>query len=130
MTGDIDSQRHRRRKPLNLPTPRRKTSKENHDSHKRHNTHIHPLKALENLRHLLKEITVLRLLRRRTPLHINTEHMRQQRQIQMETQPAKENSEQRHPREVLEQTGQKALFAETVAEDGEGDVADAGEDDD
>lgn len=130
VTGEVDSKRHRCREALDFPPPRRKTTEENHDTNERDDTHVHPLEALEDLRHLLKEIAILRLLSRSTPFHVDAEHMRQKRQVQMERQPAEEDGKQRHPGEVLDQRGEELLLTQTMAQHREGDVADAREDDD
>ena len=103
MTGEVDSKRHRRGEALDLPPSWRKATEENHDAHQRDDAHVHPLEALEDLRHLLEEVAVLRLLGRGAPLHVNAEHVGQERQVQVEGEPAEEDGKQRHPGEVFDQ---------------------------
>ena len=84
MTCKVDSKRHSRSEASNFPTSGREASEEDHDADERNGARIHPLEALEDLRHLLEEVAVLGLLRRGTPFHVDAEHVGEERQIEME----------------------------------------------
>lgn len=129
MRSQHNRQRNSGSRPRNIPTPWRKTAQVNHTTNARHDEQIHPLKALEDLRHLLEEIRRLGFLGSSAPLHVDAEHVREESEEDVEGDAAEEDGEHGHPLEVLDQGGEEGFFAETVAEDGKTDVAGTGEDD-
>ena len=117
--GDAPAVRHERR-----------NGQDNHGDHtEQRETHT-PLEAAQHLRHLLEEVALLGLLARRAPRHVDAEHMAQQRLAHVQRQSAQKTSQHERPLQVLEQAAEPAARADTVAHRGEGDVAEAVEDDD
>lgn len=55
--------------------------------------------------------------------------MCEERGADVERQAAEENGKQGHPFEVFDEGGEEGVGAEAVAEDGKGNVAQAGKDD-
>ena len=88
------------------------------------------LELCQDLGHLLEEGGVLGLLGGGAPAHVDADHMADDGLADVEADAAEEDAEQRDPLEVLEDGGGQALLADAVAEDGEGEVAEGGEDED
>lgn len=100
----------------------RKAAKVNHGTNQRNHQHVHPLETRPNLRHLREEVGIILLLRRRTPVHVDTEHVRQDCHADVEREAAKEDYEERHPLEVFEQRLQQAHLAEAIPQQRKGDI--------
>jgi hypothetical protein len=128
MTPHHNRHRHHGCNPLNAPTCRRKCAQINHtpDNHK--HEHVHPLEALEDLRDLLEEVGCLGFLGRCAPFHVDAEHVCAESEEEMERDAAEEDGEHGHPFEVLNKGCEERFLAETVPEDSQADVAEAGED--
>jgi hypothetical protein len=87
------------------------------------------LEPLQHARHFNKEVGEFGFLGRRAPLHVVLEHVCEKRRGHVQGETAEEDGEHEDPFEVFEERGEESVGAETVAEDGEGDVAEACEDD-
>ena len=129
MRSQHNSERNSSRWPGDLPTPWREAAQVDHAADARHDEHVHPLEVLEDLGDLLEEIRGFGFLGGGAPLHVDAEHVSEQREEDVEGDAAEEDGEHGHPLEVLGQGAEERLLAETVAEDGQADVTGAGEDD-
>ena len=129
MAAQHDGERHDGRDALDLVAVRRVDAEVDHGAHHGDGEGVHPLEALGDLGHLLEEVGGLGFLGRRAPLHVDAEHVRAQCEEEVEADPAEEDREHRHPLEVLEERADERFLAQAVTEDGEADVAEAGEDD-
>ena len=91
----------------------------------RDSTHL-----LEDLGNLEEKVGLVELLGRGAPRHVDLEHVREEGLAQVQAQPAEEDDEHGQPLEVFDEGAHERVLARAVAHDGEGDVAEAGKDDD
>lgn len=124
-----DGQRHDGRDDVDLVSGRCVFAEVDHAADHGDGEGVHPLEALEDLGHLLEEVTGDGLLGGGAPLHVDAEHVRAEGEEEVETDAAEEDGEHGHPHEVLEEGAEERLLAETVTKDGETDVSETGEDD-
>ena len=80
--------------------------------------------------HLVEEGRLLGLLARRTPRHVDGEHMGGNRLRHVDRDTAEEDGQQGQPGEVLKEGAKEAAALGAVAQDGEADGAEGLEDDD
>ena len=90
----------------------------------------HVLEALDDLPDLPEEGRRLDFLGRRTPAHIDGEHVREKSLTDMEGETAEENNQEEDPLVVFVHGPKEATVGVTVAQDRERQVADSREDDD
>lgn len=129
VTRDHDCQWHDGRDDGNLVSGRCEFSEVDHAADHGDGEDVHPLEALEDLGHLLEEVTCNGFLGGGSPLHVDAEHVGAESEEEMETDAAEEDGEHGHPHEVLEKSAEERLLAETVTEDSETDVSKTREDD-
>jgi hypothetical protein len=130
MTRPNNAHRKDCREIRNPPSKRNKLPKRK-DRHTR-NRHATNRKAvfkpLKHARHFDEEVAEFCFLGGGAPLHVVLEHVCEQRGGYVQRQAAEEDGEHEYPFEVFEQGGEECVCAEAVAEDGEGNVAEASED--
>lgn len=88
------------------------------------------LELANHLRYLDEEIAELGLLARRTPSHVDLEHVRQQGLRDVQRQTAQKDGQHDDPLEVFQQRHNERLLSDAVPHDGQRDIAQAVEDDD
>ena len=101
-----------------------------HHGHHQKDKDERALELLEQLGHLGEEGGVLGLLAGRAPLEVDAEHVGQDGLADVQAHAAQEDGQQRHPLEVLEQAPDERRAGGAVAQHGQGDVAERGEDED
>jgi hypothetical protein len=84
--------------------------------------------ALQYPWHFNEEVGEFSFLGRRAPLHVVFEHVCEQRGRNVKRKAAEEDGEHKDPFEVLEERGEEGVGSEAVAQDSEGDVSEACED--
>jgi hypothetical protein len=114
---------------VNLPAVWGEVAEIDHGANHREHEHVHPLEALPDLGQLSEEVGVVLFLCSRTPAHIDREHVRKDRQEDMEGDTTEEDHEERHPLEVLEEGTEERGFTNAVAHDSEADVGETVEHD-
>jgi len=92
--------------------------------------HERVLESLKDLRYLDEEVGELGFLTRRTPCHVDFEHVGDQGLGNVERQTTKEDDEHGNPFGVLPSGVEESLLADTVTHDSQGDVTETDEDDD
>jgi hypothetical protein len=123
-----DRERHDGGQVGDLPAPGGGGTEIDHPADQGQDAGVHPLEIAEDLGYLLEEVRVVLFLGGGAPLHVDAEHVREDRQVEVEGQAAEEDREQAQPFEVLEERRQKAFLSQAVPHDREADVAQPGED--
>ena len=131
MTRPNNRHRENRHKIRNHPTIRNERAKRQDENGRNANEADRKtiFEPLEHARHFDEEVGELCFLGRCAPLHVVLEHVGEQGRGDVEREAAKEDGEHEDPFEVFEEGGEEGVRAEAVAKEGEGDVAQACEDD-
>lgn len=103
MRGQSNSHGNDRNDAGDPPAVRGKARKIDHAPYYWDHRGIHPLETLDNLGHFLEEVRVFFFLGGGAPRHLDLEHMRQNRNAEMERQAAEEDGHQWQPLEVLKE---------------------------
>lgn len=130
MRKDQQAHRHNGDELVDPPQRRRKLRQVNHRRDHDDAERERDPELLEQLGDFDEEGRVLDFLHRGAPLHIHPEQMREDGAAEVDGDAAEEDVEQEHPLEVLENGSQEADLADAVAVNGDGEHAEAAEDDD